>query len=344
MEASIDATGQTRTRVVASEGASCGGLEIDQRICAALLTRYAERIDTDMDEESLRAQARDEFMARAEYIKRALNSPDAARDPDWRELVRSLEFVDVAGLRPGSFAVGLDELSEWIRPVLDRAMDTVQRALRKANWSESDLHVVRMTGQSSLLVAIQRRLKERFGERRVELEPDPHSHLHPSTIVASGAALAGLAMLGPSGERELVRGATPETISFTSRLSPDDDSVEIFEGIVAGTPTPAEFRRVFGLNLQGRVLPGGGRTLPIEVFEGAGRTPIGTYQLTFERPLAHDDDIEIALSFARNGRFSMGVKHGGEFREARLTEVECILDEGALRERRDLIGGMDLEV
>lgn len=338
-----DASGRLCSRVVASEGASCGGLEIDQRICNALMRRYGEAIGEEVDEEFLRAKARDEFMARSEYVKRALNSAAAARDPDWRDREQRFSFDDLAGHPSAALTVELGEMSDWIASVLDRAMDTLHRALRKATWDVADVHVVRMTGQSSLLVAMQRRLEERFGRARVHIEPDPQSYLHPATIVASGAAIFGESVDRP-GAAELVRGAIPETISFTSRLSPTDAAAEIFEGIPAGTPTPAEIRKVFGLNIAGRTLPDGGRTLPIEVFEGASRTPIGTYPLRFERPLRHDDDIEIALEFARNGRFSMKVRYGDEFREARLTEVDCILDERALRERRALIESVEIEV
>lgn len=344
MEASRDVAGRLQTRVVASEGDSCGGLEIDRRIVGALLARYSASTGDEVDDDGLRAQARDEVVAQAEHLKRALNTPDAARDPDWREHVKRVELPVVPGLPKTVVEVTLGELSDWIRPVLDRAVETLDRALSKGGWRDVDVYVVRMTGQSSLLVAMQRRLIERFGKGRVALEPHPHSPLHPSTIVSAGAALAGEAMLGAEGRVQLIRGAIPETISFTSRLSPADDAVEVFEGIPAGTPTPARFRKVFGLDLEGRALPDGGRTLPIEVFEGASRTPIGTYLLTFQRPLRHDDDVEIELAFGSNGRFAMRVNYDGEMREARLTEAECILDDREVEERRRLLDTIELEV
>jgi molecular chaperone DnaK len=343
MVAEREDSGRLCTRVVASEGASCGGLEIDQRICDALMERYGASIGEQVDEEFLRAKARDEFMARSEYVKRTLNSSDAARDPDWRERGQRFPFEDLAGSPDAVLSVDLGQLSDWISTILDRAMDTLHRALRKASWDVSDVHIVRMTGQSSLLVAMQRRLQERFGRARVHLEPDPQSYLHPATIVASGAAIFGESIDIPGGS-DLVRGAIPETISFTSRLSPTDAAAEIFEGIPAGTPTPAEIRKVFGLNIAGRTLPDGGRTLPIEVFEGASRTPIGTYPLRFDRPLRHDDDIEISLEFARNGRFSMKARYGEEFREVRVTGVDCLLDQQSLDARRALIEAVELEV
>lgn len=345
MEATRDEQGKLLTRVVASEGASCGGLEIDHRIVTGLMERFADVVGDSLDEESLRAQARDEVVAQAEYLKRALNTPSAARDPDWQDHVKRVSLPESPDLPRAAVDVTLGQLSDWIRPVLDRAVETLNRALRKGGWSDADVNVVRMTGQSSLLVAMQRRLVDRFGKSRVTLEPDPYSHLHPATIVASGAAIAGTTFTsGLGGDATLVRGAIPETISFTSRLSPSEAAVEVFEGIPAGTPTPVTIRKLFGLNVEGRELPDGGRTLPIEVFEGAVRTPIGTYRLTFDRPLRHDDDIEVLLDFARNGRFSMRVTYDGVTRETRLTDAECILDEGALEERRRFIESIELEV
>ncbi|MFO0646028.1 MAG: Hsp70 family protein [Polyangiales bacterium] len=344
METSRDAVGRLTTRVVASNGAACGGLEIDQQITEQLLLRYSKEIGDTLDVGDLRAKARDEFMTHAERIKRRLNTADAAHDPDWREQVKWVEFEGFEEHPPARFAVELGELSDWITGVLERAMETLRGALNKGGWKIHDVDAVRMTGQSSLLVAMRKRIEQEFDRRRVALEHDPNSYLHPATIVASGAAVYGHQMLqSPDNASVLVRGAIPETISFTSRLSPAHAKVAIFEGIPAGTPTPARMIRLFGLNVDGKSLPDGGCTLPIEVFEGASHTPIGAYRLTFEKPLRHDDDIEIALEFATNGRFSMKVRYGEEFREARLTEAECILDQTALQTRRALLANMELE-
>ena len=346
MEAWQDEQGRTQTRVVASDGASCGGLEIDQRICAELIARYVRQVgDDDVDDESMRAQAQDEFMAKAEWIKRALNTAEAVGDADWQDHQKRVAFDNLAGHPPASVDVSLGELSQWVEPVLGRAMDTLRSALRKGNWRSADVDVIRMTGQSSLLVAMRKRLEQEFDPRRVVLDHDPRSFLHPATIVASGAAVFGHTMASEgAAARAAVRGAIPETISFTSRISTAHPPVEVFEGIPAGTATPAHIEKAFTLNVRGVTLPNGGRTLPIEVFEGASRTPIGTYQLTFDKPLEHDEEVVVTLDFARNGRFSMGVRYRGEQREARLAEVDCVLDPGALDERRDLISRMELEV
>ncbi len=96
--------------------------------------------------------------------------------------------------------------------------------------------------------------------------------------------------------------------------------------------------------LRGRRLPDEGRTLPIEVFEGASLTPIGTYHLTFDHPLRDDDDIEIQFEFARNGRFSMKARYGEEFRDVPVADIDCVLDNDAMRARRTIIEEVELEV
>ncbi len=341
MEARFEG-GRLQTAVVASHGISCGGLEIDQRITDALIQMYGRELGAAIDVDALSERTRVEFATLAERSKRVLNDHEAAYDHDWPEIVKNVTVHDVPGYPEKTLRVSLGALSDWIRPVLDRANDALDQALKKGQWAERDIDALRMTGQSSLLVPMQARLKARFGRERVKLNPAPESYLHPATIVAAGAAVFAETLGGPGAD--LVRGAIPEKISFTSRLSKDDKRVEFFPTFDANTRTPAVYRRTFGLKLAGRTLPDGGRTIPVEVFEGESRTPIGTHLLTFDRPLRHDEDIEIEFEFARNGRFSMKARYGEEFREVTVTGVDCLLDEGALEARRAVIEAVELEV
>lgn len=344
MSSARDAAGRLQTSVVASEGASCGGLEIDQRICEALVDRYGRAVGSPVELDALNALARDDFMVNAEHVKRALNTRDAAHDQDWRENVMTLTFHPLLDHPKVSFDVTLGELSDWIRPVLDRAMATLRRALERGSWRESDVQLIRMTGQSSLLVAMQRLLQDRFGRDRVQVEPDIHSFLHPATIVAAGASIFGERIETPHAHADLVMGATPEPIYFTSRLSPKDVAAEVFEGIPARERTPAVKGKTYRLTIAGKALPNGGRTLPIEVFEGEVRTPIGSYPITFDRPLRDGDEIEIVHEFAHNGRYAMKVRYGDELREVQVAEVDCILDQQAMKARRAVIESVELEV
>jgi molecular chaperone DnaK (HSP70) len=324
------------TQVVASEGRTCGGLEIDECIAAKLMDAYGRA--TSVDPDDLRAQARDEFMAHAERVKLALNSPEAASDPDWRDLSYNLQLDNLTSHPPAALYVELGHLSDWVSHVLDRAIDTLRGALRKAGWTAASVDAVRMTGQSSLLVAMRERVAREFGREKVSLVHDPGSYLHPATIVAAGAALSG------AGGTRLVSGALPEGFEFTSRLSRDQKGAPVFEGIPANTATPATKVQQLALALRGQTLPDGGRTLPIEVFEGLSRTSVGTYLLTFDRPLRDCDEVDVALTFAANGRFSMRVRVGDQFREARLTDAECILNPQELERRRAFLRQLELEV
>ncbi|MFO0608810.1 MAG: Hsp70 family protein [Polyangiales bacterium] len=340
--------GGAGARVLASFGKECGGLRVDQLVRERLAERYVEQNRAVLGEEfepdeEFNAWTLEEFTFLAERLKCELNDENSAQDPDWPTQARAftVQYAEANASRrfpPASLRVTLGEYARWIQGVLDDAMSVVGRALAIANLAEADIDEVRMTGQSSQLVPMRKRLEQRF--RSVVIETSPDSYLHPATIVAAGAALFGRARRAAGdGGGLLVRGAVPESFSFAS--GGGGAGRRYFDTIRRGQPTPASFRETF--KLTNEPLPDGGRVLPFEVFEGELREPIGRFELEFSRPLVPGDLVVVHKELADNGRFTLAAERDGERREARLTNAEGVYGADELARRRAELLAVDLQ-
>ena len=82
--------------------------------------------------------------------------------------------------------IGREEYEDMIRPLLDRTMDCVQRALDDSHLTGSAINKVVLVGGSTRTPIISRLLEERLGQ-------PAHQEVNPDLCVAMGAALqAGL--------------------------------------------------------------------------------------------------------------------------------------------------------
>lgn len=351
MERSSRSRGRPDTRVLASYGKECGGLRIDEIVRERLIEAYVgqnrARLGEDFSaDEEFNAWTREEFLFLAEKLKRDLNDENSAQDPHWETQSRivRIEHVEAHARRqfpPLALRVKLGEYALWIRGVLDDAMQVVSRALSLATpkLREADIDEVRMTGQSSQLVPMRKRLEERFG--RVVIHTDPQSYLHPAAIVASGAALHG-AHLRQGGSIAQIHGAAPESFYFASGGS--GKSRRFHHMIERGARTAMPYHRIFEVDLSDGPLPGGGKVLPFEVVEGDLLQPIGRFELDFKEPLTHGQKVDVTMELASNGRFTMAVDAGGERRVGRLSEAEGVYSEEELERRKSLVLGMELDV
>ena len=81
-----------------------------------------------------------------------------------------------------SMEIDRDEYEEMIRPLLDRTMDCVQRALDDAQLTASQIDKVVLVGGSTRTPLIRRLLEERLGQ-------PAHQEVNPDLCVAMGAAI-----------------------------------------------------------------------------------------------------------------------------------------------------------
>jgi molecular chaperone DnaK (HSP70) len=333
-DAPVGATQQLRA--IDSYGVQLGGLAIDARIRDALVAQSAHRTgDAGFTLASVNEATAERLLELAEWFKVALNT-DAASDPSPMARVRTKRFTPVFDAESEGEEVVLEvtlaDLTRWIAGELDRAIACADEALKRARLTWQDLDEVLLTGGSSLLWPLQQRMRERC--QRVRIFDDPGHPLNPLTIVAAGAAVYG-ATLAAGAVRPAVemRGVVPDTFSIRAyqpdASAPDGRRAVLHPLVPAGTPTPFVGRAHFAMR-------GGGRVLPVEVFEGRSEreaTRVGVYQLAFDHDLDDGARVEVRLDVRPNGVLVLAVQdaRSGHVREARLDDAGLYADDEMAR-------------
>ncbi|MFO0629906.1 MAG: Hsp70 family protein [Polyangiales bacterium] len=316
--------GRARLRAIDSYGIQLGGLAMDERLRDALAAQYADRAgDPGFRLDLVNESTRERLLEIAEWFKIALNT-DAGSDPSPLARARSKRFLPVLDAETEgeevTLTLTLGDLARVIGSDLDRAIACADEALRRAALRWSDLDEVLLTGGSSLLWPLQQRMRERVA--RVRIFDDPRHPLNPLTVVASGAALYG-ASLGGDAPAVSMRGVVPDTFSIRAFVpdatTPEGRRATLHPLIPAGTPTPFVGRAGF-------VMRGGGRTLPVEVFEGRSEreaTRVGVYAVTFDDDIPDGARVDVTLDVRANGALVLGVQDArtGALREAPLDDA-----------------------
>jgi molecular chaperone DnaK (HSP70) len=340
--------GLARLHAIDSYGVQLGGLALDARIRDALVAQYAEKThDAGFTLAAVNEVTAERLLELAEWFKVSLNT-DAASDPSPLARVRSKRFTPIFDAETEgetiTLEVSLGDLSRWIAGELDRAVACADEALRRAGLAWESLDEVLLTGGSSLLWPLQQRMRERC--RRVRIFDDPTHPLNPLTIVASGAAIYG-ASLDQTREtpRVEMRGVVPDTFAIRAYVpdatQPGGRRAVLHPLVPAGTPTPFVGRSTF-------VMRGGGRTLPVEVFEGRTEreaTRVGVYLLSFDHDLDDGARVEVRLDVRSNGVLVLSVHdaHTGHTREARLDEAPGLYSDDEVTQRRAWLQSLRVE-
>jgi molecular chaperone DnaK len=164
--------------VLSSHGdTQLGGDDFDELLFNHICTRFQEQHGVDL-RASLATRAR--VLRAAEAAKRHLSAHPFARveeefiaEKDGQALHLSLE-------------VTREEYEGMIRPLLDRTMDCVQRALNDSHVTPTAIDKVVLVGGSTRTPLVARLLEERLGQ-------PAHQEVNPDLCVAMGASIqAGL--------------------------------------------------------------------------------------------------------------------------------------------------------
>ena len=156
-------TGRTN-EVVTSEGVRrLGGDDFDEAILGAVLARAGAG---EPDEGT-----RDLLLEECARQKEAVG-------PNTRRLVLDLSPLDLPPV-----ALPIEEAYEACAPLVDRTIEASEPVLAAAGVEEAELAGVYVVGGAGAFPLVGRRLRERFGERRVKRSP------HPFAATAVGLAL-----------------------------------------------------------------------------------------------------------------------------------------------------------
>jgi molecular chaperone DnaK len=162
--------------VLASHGdTQLGGDDFDDLLLNHICDKFQAEHDVD-----LRAQlvSKARMLRAAEAAKRHLSYHPFARIEE--------EFVaekDGQALHL-NLEIGREEYETLIRPLLDRTMDSVQRALEDSHLTGAQINKVVLVGGSTRTPLVGRLLEERLGQ-------PAHSEVNPDLCVAMGAAIQG---------------------------------------------------------------------------------------------------------------------------------------------------------
>jgi molecular chaperone DnaK len=103
----------------------------------------------------------------------------------------NIPFITADADGPKHFELKLSraKLEELVAPLLDRLDGPVERALKDAKLSKSDINEVVMVGGMTRMPAVVERVKKLFGK-------DPMQGVNPDEVVAIGAAIQGGVLAG----------------------------------------------------------------------------------------------------------------------------------------------------
>src|SRR5918911_143146 len=217
--------------VLSSHGdTQLGGDDFDELLLNLVCDRFKQEHDVDL-RATLVSKAR--VLRAVEAAKRHLSYHPFARleeefiaEKDGRALHLSLE-------------VGREEYEAMIRPLLDRTMDCVQRALDDSQLTGSTIDKVVLVGGSTRTPLVSQLLEERLGQ-------PAHQEVNPDLCVAMGAAVQAAIIAGADVGAVLVD-ITPHTLGIKclGEFNGFDFPYQFAPIIVRNTPLPASRSEAF---------------------------------------------------------------------------------------------------
>ena len=157
-----------------------GGEDFDNKIVDYILAEFEKENNIDLRKD---AAAMQRIKDEAEKVKKELSS---ATETDI-----NLPYItaDADGPKHLELTLTRAKLEELVAPLLDRLDGPVNKALKDAKLSTSDIADVVMVGGMTRMPAVVERVKKLFGK-------DPMQGVNPDEVVAVGAAIQGGVLQG----------------------------------------------------------------------------------------------------------------------------------------------------
>ncbi|MBW2278706.1 MAG: Hsp70 family protein, partial [Deltaproteobacteria bacterium] len=155
-----------------------GGIDFD-RACMNLVT---DRLSEKAGKELLLAQiSRERLRTAVEESKQLLST-----QPNSVVQLPHLELADGSTLDVDE-SITRPELEDAVRPLVDRTLEIVQRALETIDLAPQDIDDVLLVGGQTRMPMVHRQLRSLFGQ-------EPSKRVHPDEVVAIGAAIAAVSL------------------------------------------------------------------------------------------------------------------------------------------------------
>lgn len=273
-----------------------GGEDFDNVIVNYLLDEFKSESGIDIRNDAAAMQrVKDE----AEKAKKELSSA--------MQVEINLPFLTADAEGPKHFEHTLTraKLEEMVKPLLDRLAEPVEKALKDAKLSASDIEQVVMVGGMTRMPAVVEKVKQIFGK-------DPMQGVNPDEVVAVGAAIQGGVLQGEVKDI-LLLDVTPLSLGIetmggvstkliTRNTTIPTSKSEVFSTAADGQP------QVEIHVLQGeREMASDNKSLGRFILDGIAPAPRGVPQ------------IEVTFNLDANGILNVTAKDKGTGKEQSIT-------------------------
>lgn len=237
--------------VLSSHGdTQLGGDDFDDLLLNAVADDFQEMYDFDLRTNRV---SRARLLRAVEDAKKRLSDHPFARIEE--EFIAEKDGVPLHL----STEVSRDEYEELIRPLTDRTLECVQRALDDARLTAAQIDRVVLVGGSTRTPLISRLLEERLGQ-------PAHREVNPDLCVAMGAAVQGAIIAGQNVGAVLVD-ITPHSIGikcleYSDTLIARPNEFKFAPILKRNTPLPASRSEVFCTVIDNQP------TVEIDVYQG----------------------------------------------------------------------------
>jgi molecular chaperone DnaK len=292
-DVSIVQAQESVVEVLASHGdTQLGGDDFDDLLLKFVCDRFQQEHGVD-----LRANlvSRSRVLRAAEAAKRHVSDHPFARiqeefiaEKEGRALHLDLE-------------VSRTEYEDLIRPLLDKTMDCVQRALDDARLTAAQIDKVILVGGSTRTPLVSRLLEERLSQ-------PAHQEVNPDLCVAMGAAVQAAIIAGADVGAVLVD-ITPHTLGIKclGEFNGFDFPYQFAPIIARNTPLPASRAEVFHTVYDGQ------REVEVDVYQGESddvrrNHRVGRFLIQGLAPVPAGNQIVVQLDLNLDGMLKVSAR------------------------------------
>ena len=178
---SILEVGDNVVQVIATNGDThLGGDDVDDTIMQWLIAEFRKDTGLDVSKDKMVIQR---LKDAAEQAKIELSTK--------QETTINLPFLtaDASGPKHLQTQLTRAKLEQMIRPLVDRTMEPVKKALADAKKQPKDIDEIVLVGGSTRIPLVQETVTKYFGK-------EPHKGVNPDEVVAVGAAVQGGVLAG----------------------------------------------------------------------------------------------------------------------------------------------------